>query len=153
MSPLMLDAVLAYAHYIGIGLLVTFLAVETALVRDGMTADHIMRVARIDIGIGAAATLILFAGFGRVLYGLKGPAYYLGSHVFWTKMALFILAALASLPPTIQYLRWRKSLRADPAFRPDAAKVRMVRGHIIAEWVFLALIPVAAVLMARGVGL
>ena len=149
MSPLFLDGLFAYGHFIGIGVLVAFLAMETALTRDEMTPERMLRLARIDAGIGAGAMLILAAGICRVLYGLKGADFYLGNPAFLAKMGLFVLAALASMPPTIQFLKWRKALAADPAFRPASNKVRAIRGHLFAEWGCLVLIALAAVLITR----
>ena len=149
MSPLFLDGLFAYGHFIGVGLLVAFLAMETALTRDEMTPERMLRLARIDAGIGAGAMLILAAGIGRVLCGLKGADFYLSNSAFLAKMGLFVLAALASLPPTIQFLKWRKALAADPAFRPTPKKVRVIRGHLFAEWGCLVLIALAAVLITR----
>lgn len=153
MDAVVLDAVLAYLHHVGIGLLLACLAMETALVRAPFSAPLINRLARIDAGAGFAAGLILVAGAGRVMYGLKGAEFYTSNHVFWTKMALFALAAGASLPITINLLKWRKAAILDPAFQPPPEKLRTVQRHIKIEWGLILLIPLAAVLMARGVGL
>lgn len=153
MDAVVLDAALAYLHHLGIGLLIVCLAMETVLVRGPFTAPLIYRLGRIDAGTGFAAGLILFAGIGRVLYGLKGSEFYVGNHVFWTKMALFALTALASIPVTIQILKWRKAAILDPAFQPAPEKLRLVQRHIKMEWGLILFIPLAAVLMARGVGM
>lgn len=153
MDAVMLDAVLAYLHHLGIGILIVCLAKETALVRGPLSQTQFYRLARIDAGAGFAAALILFAGIGRVMYGLKDATFYTNNHVFWTKMALFLLTALASIPVTINLLRWRKAAILDAAFQPAPEKLRLVRRHINIEWVLLLLIPLAAVLMARGFGM
>src|SRR5687768_11711128 len=98
MSPLVLDATLAYLHHFGVGCFVAFLAMETALVRVPFTAASLNRLGIIDAFAGLSAALILLAGASRVMWGMKGPEYYVGNHVFWTKMALFVLVALASVP-------------------------------------------------------
>lgn len=149
MSPLFLDGLFAYGHFLGIGLLIAFLAMETALIREEMTPERILRLARIDAGVGAGAMLTLAAGACRVFYGLKGADFYLENSAFLIKMALFVLAALASFPPTIQFLKWRKALAADPAFRPEPRKVRVVCGHLMAEWACIVVIALAAVLITR----
>ncbi len=149
-----LDAFLAYGHFFFIGTMIACLAMETALMRAGdFSGPRLQRLARIDLFYGLSALLIIVFGVARVLYGLKGAEYYIENHVFWTKMALFAAAALASVPPTINFMRWRKASSTDPAFAPPPRKLRSVRGHIIAQWFLLALIPIAAVLMARGVGM
>ena len=153
MDAVMLDAILAYLHHLGIGILITCLAMETALVRGPFTPSLYNRLAGIDAGAGFAAGLILFAGIGRVMYGLKGAEVYTDNHVFWTKMALFALAAGASIPVTINLLKWRKAAIVDANFQPAPEKLRLVRRHIKIEWALILLIPLAAVLMARGFGM
>lgn len=150
MSPLALDAVFAYAHFFAIGCLVAVLAMETVLLREAVTATVIARLAKIDLGYGLSVALILIAGGGRVAYGLKGAAYYIGNPVFWVKMGLFAAAGLASLPPTLQFIAWRKALSTDSKFQPAAAAIQRVRVLIKLQWLLLALIPLAAVLMARS---
>ncbi len=153
MDAVLIDAILAYLHHLGIGLLVVCLAMETALVRQPFTAALIARLARIDSGTGLAAALILFAGAGRVMYGLKGAEFYVANHVFWTKMTMFALAALASIPVTITLLKWRKAALVNPAYQPDAKSLRRVQRHMQMEWGIILVIPLAAVLMARGFGM
>ncbi|MGE4064255.1 MAG: DUF2214 family protein [Rhodospirillaceae bacterium] len=153
MDAVLLDAILAYLHHLGIGILIVCLAMETVLVRGPLDAALFYRLARIDAGAGFAAALILFAGIGRVMYGLKGVEFYTSNHVFWTKMALFALAAGASMPVSINIIKWRKAAVADANFQPPSGKLRTVRRHIKIEWALILLIPLAAVLMARGFGL
>lgn len=153
MDAVLIDAILAYLHHLGIGLLIVCLAMETALVRQPFTAMLIYRLARIDSGTGFAAALILFAGVGRVMYGLKGSEFYISNHMFWTKMTMFALAALASIPVTITILKWRKAAIVNANFQPDAKSLRRVQRHIQIEWGIILIIPLAAVLMARGFGM
>lgn len=153
MNVVVLDAALAYLHHLGIGILIVGLAMEMALVRGPLTQFQFYRLARIDAAVGFGAALILFAGSGRVMYGLKGAEFYMTNHVFWTKMVLFALAGGASVPVTINLLKWRKAAIVDAAFQPPPEKLRTVQRHIKIEGALLLLIPLMAVLMARGVGM
>jgi uncharacterized membrane protein len=110
-SPTVIDAVFAYAHFFGIGCLVAVLAMETAMLRGDLRPAIFERLAKLDLGLGVSAVLILVAGAGRVGMGLKGAAYYMGN----------------------------------PA--PDA--LHRTRLFIKAEWLLLALNPLAAVVMTR----
>ena len=96
---------------------------------------------------------MVLVGAARVMFGAKGSAYYMANAFFWTKMGLFVAVGLLSIPPALSYLAWRRRLRADPAFRPDAAALRSVRRALWAEVVLFAGIPVAAAAMARGYGM
>ena len=147
------DAILAYLHFFGIGCLVAVLAAETVLVKPQMAAPTIARLSRIDLGYGLAAALILIAGAGRVVYGLKGAMFYMGNPAFWVKMGLFAATGLISIAPTMTFIAWRRAITNEPTFHPAAGKIARGRLLIRLQWVLLALIPLAAVLMARGIGM
>ena len=60
-----------------------------------------------------------------------------------------VLAGIASVPPTLAFFAWRKALKQNARFQPPADAVARVRRFVKLEWLLLALIPLAAVLMAR----
>ncbi len=62
-------------------------------------------------------------------------------------MATFVLIALLSVPPTMRYLRWRRSTTV-----PSEAEIGFVRRFLWAEVALFALLPVFAAAMARGYG-
>jgi putative membrane protein len=148
----MTDLVLAIGHHLLMFALVTVLVMKMMLIRPEMTSAHVTRVGRLDIAFGAIAGLILVVGFARVFYGVKGPNYYLTNLFFWAKIAAVLGVGLLSLPPTIRIIAWRAALRANAAFRPQSAEIRVVRGYMHWEAVVFVLIPVFAALMARGYG-
>ena len=144
------DALLAYLHYAAIFALIWFLAIEWNLLRSGAPALDIDRLARIDAGFGLSAGLVFLTGAARAVYGLKGWSFYAHNPVFHLKIGLFVLVGLISILPTVAFLRWRKAHRADPTFRVPDAQWRRARLLVIAELHLVALIPLAAVIMARG---
>jgi putative membrane protein len=148
-----LDALLAALHHVCVFGLFVILTAEMVLVRPGITAEAIVRVVRIDLFYGILAGLALVAGVLRVMYGAKGAAFYTGNPVFWTKLGLFVLIGLLSLPPTVNYIRWRKALRASPATLPSASAIQSTRKLIHIQFGLLFLLPILAALMARGIGL
>jgi putative membrane protein len=66
-------------------------------------------------------------------------------------MALYLAIALISVVPTMRFIKWRRALDAGGA-PPDAAAVAGVRRLIHVELTLFALMPLMAVLMARGIG-
>jgi putative membrane protein len=88
----------------------------------------------------------------RVFLGDKGPAYYATNSLFWAKMAVFALVGAISIMPTLKFLRWRREGRADPHFRPDVRALVSVRRALFAEAGLVALLPILAAGMARGIG-
>ena len=143
------DAILAILHHLLIFALVVVLTMEIMLTRRDMGAARVLYLSRIDLAYGAIATAIVVVGIGRVLYGLKGPEYYLVNEFFWAKMAAFVGVGLLSIRPTLVIQRWRSAARADPEFRPAGDEVMTVRSFMHTEAMLFTLIPVFAALMAR----
>jgi putative membrane protein len=147
------DWALASFHHLAIFTLAATLAAELALLTITIDAVAIRRLARIDTAYGIAAAVVVIAGVLRVFFGAKGYEYYVANHIFWTKMALFLIVGLLSIPPTLRYLKWNRALRADTTFRPATVEIGRLRRYLWAEAAFFMAIPVAAAAMARGYGI
>lgn len=143
----MLDLTLAIGHHLLIFGLFAILVGELLMVGPAIDAAGIGRVARIDLWYGIVAAMILLLGFSRAVFAAKGWAYYQHNAFFWAKIATFLLIGVLSVPPTLAYLRWRRTETA-----PSAAEVRRVRGYLWVETLLFALLPVFAAAMARGYG-
>jgi len=153
MSPNVLDALLAYLHFSALFLLVACLGAQLFLLRAQPGANVIPSLSRSDIGLLIAAVLVLATGLARVFFGIKGAGFYAGNPLLYVKLVLFLAIGLISIKPTLRYIRWGKSLAADAGFTPPAAEVASARRMVVLELHLLALIPLAAVFMARGMGL
>ena len=147
------DLILAILHHLlAFGLFGVFLALF-AMVRPGLSGAALHRVAIIDRFQGAFAGLLIVVGVLRVLYGLKGPDFYLSSWTFWAKMAAFMTVGLLSALPTIRIIGWHKAAKADPAYVVPDGAIAGVRIWLNLQLLFILLIPVFAAMMARGIGL
>jgi len=146
------DAILAYLHFAAIFALLWFLAKEWTLLKAGVASLQVQRLATADIGFALAAMAVLATGASRLLFGAKPVAFYTGNPVFHIKVSLFVLAALISIRPTLAFLRWRKAVAANANFRVDEREWRLVKRLVLIEMHMVALIPVFAVLMERGIG-
>ena len=144
------DAILAYLHFAAIFTLVWFLAKEWTLLRAGASALDAERLAGTDGWYGRMAGVVALTGAARAVFGLKGWSFYAHNPLFHLKLGLFVLVALLSIKPTIAFLRWRKAFRADSAYRVPETEWRSVRRWVMVELHVIALIPLAAVLMSRG---
>lgn len=148
----MTDAALAYLHYACILLLAGALSAEALLLRASPGAATITALVRADILYMVAAVLALASGTGRLLFGAKGMAFYLANPWFHTKLALFLVIGLISIGPTRCFLRWRRESNAKGAFIPATTEIVRTRRLVMLEVHLLALLPLAAVCMARGIG-
>ncbi len=147
------DFVLASLHHLAAFSLVAIVAIELALVRPGMDAATIKRLSRIDLAFGLAAGAVLAAGFARVFYGVKGPAYYLGNPIFWTKIGIFALIGFLSIRPTLRFLAWRRLVQLDPQALPAPEDMIQAKRMIHIEAALVLLLPILGAAMARGYGL
>jgi len=140
----------AFLHHLAAFTLVAAIAVEFMLIRMELTLATARRLLIADAVLGASATLVLVVGLLRVFYFEKGAVYYFSNHAFLTKLAVFILVAVLSIIPTMEFLSWRRALKAGQVPRPDAKKLKLVGRLIHAELAGIVVILLAAAMMARG---
>ena len=147
-----LEAILAYLHLLAILTMVVFIASEAALCRiEWLNAKVVERLVRLDAIYAGAAVAVLATGVARTIWGVKGTAWYWTNPLLHIKLTLFVVVALLSIGPTRSYLRWRKRQRADGTL-PTEAEVRKTRKLVMIEAHLIALVPLAAVFLARGFG-
>lgn len=146
-----MEPLIAYLHYLSIILLGAFLTAELVVCRPPLRPEQVRQLPRLDIAFFAAAILSLATGLLRLFFYAKGVGFYLPNPAFIAKMALYVTIALISIVPTRQFIRWRRALDAGGS-PPDAGVVSRVRRLLHLELALVALMPLAAVLMARGAG-
>ena len=146
-----MEPLIAYLHYLAIVLIAGFLVAEMVVCRPSLEAEHVRLLPRLDIVFFGGALLALATGVLRVLYYAKGVGFYLPNPYFLVKMALYLTIALLSIKPTVSFLRWRRQL-AESGALPPPAEIAAARRRIHVEVALLALMPLLAVLMARGIG-
>ena len=128
------DLMLAILHHFLIFALAAIIAAELVLVRPGLKAETLGRLARIDGAYGLIAMLIILVGIGRVFFGLKGWEYYIYYWAFWAKMAAFAAGRPAVDPPTMRFIalaqgrRGRSGLRRSRRRDPRRALLPACRG-------------------------
>ncbi len=149
----MLDLFLAIIHHLLVFALCGVLAAELVIIRRGLGASEVRRLAAVDAWYGALAAAIIIAGFARAIFAAKGWAYYSHNLFFWLKLAAFAGVGFLSAPPTLKILAWRRSSRTDATFAPPPDEVRRVQRFLVTEVVLFAFIPVFAAAMARGYGM
>lgn len=147
-----LEALLAYLHLLAILTMVVFIASEAALCRvQWLNAAVVERLARVDRVYGIAAGAVLATGIARSWWGVKGTAWYWTNPLLHLKLALFVFIGILSIVPTRRFLRWRQALRAGGTL-PTEAEIAGTRKLVMIQAHLLALIPLAAVFLARGFG-
>ena len=143
----------AYVHFASIIALGGILMAELVLYRQDITLGQARLLQRLDLHYLLAAMLALGSGLARVLWFEKSTSYYLDNPVFWVKMGVFLIIALLSVIPTVHYLRW--SPRLKQGHKPEIAdkQFKTIKRYLIVELALLMVMPLLAVLMARGIGM
>jgi putative membrane protein len=148
---MLVESLLAYAHFVAILSLVVFITSEAALCRpEWMNAAVVQRLARVDMIYAASAVLVLLTGVARTVWGLKGAGWYWSQPLLHIKFTLFVVIGLLSIKPTLTFIRWKKALTANGTL-PAEAEVRSTRRLVMVQAHLMLLIPLAAVMLARGV--
>jgi putative membrane protein len=147
-----INSIMASLHHVLAFTLTAALVYEFIAYRKGLTIAEARRIQRVDLVYGISAGLLIVVGLLRVYFFEKGPNFYLYNHVFWTKMALFVIIGLLSIYPTIRFIKWGPVLEGNKQPEIPDQEYKNVRLLLWLEMAGLVLILFAAPLMARGVG-
>ncbi len=149
----MTEVLVVYLNFAAMILIAVFLAIEYLICVPGLARERVKLLARIDLLYLIAAALALATGVARLVWFGKGAVFYLHNPVFYLKLALFVAIGLISIPPTIQYLRWMRLTKTSAGAVAADFEVLRSRRYVLVELALFALIPLLAVLMARGIGI
>jgi putative membrane protein len=146
------DAILAYLHFTAIFVFFSFLVVETMMLRGRLEDRDVRLLGRVDIWYFGAAIAVLVTGFSRLVWGAKGAEFYLASWPIYAKLGLFVLVGVLSVGPTLRFIQWRRMFERDASWAVPDAERKRARRAVMIELHLAALIPLFAVIMARGLG-
>jgi putative membrane protein len=149
----MLDALLAWAHFVSIFAFISCLLAEVFFYARTLSEQTLKRLARVDIAYGILVVAVVGTGIARVVFSPKTSAFYLHDGIFWTKMALFLAIGLLSIPPTIHFIRLRDAATdVKGTIEIAAGTYRTVRACMVCEVALMFFVPLCASLMAHGYG-
>ena len=143
----MLDLTLAIAHHLLVFAIFGIFFAEFWALRPGLSGATVIRIASVDLWYGILAAAIILVGFSRAVFAAKGWTYYSHNAFFWAKIAAFAAIGILSLPPTLAFIRWRKSGAV-----PSDSDVLKTRRYLHAELAIFVFLPIFAAAMARGYG-
>jgi putative membrane protein len=149
----MVAAVFAWLHLLAAGLGAGLLLSEYWLCRRMPDRLQVKVLGQVDLGYQLALIAGLATGIARGLYYGQDLEVYLSNRLFWLKLVVFLLIVAVAVAPTLQYIRWNREARSAPAFAPLTREVDRVRGAITLALGLWLLLPLIAVLVARGYGL
>ncbi|HBD32894.1 MAG TPA: DUF2214 domain-containing protein, partial [Cupriavidus sp.] len=76
---------------------------EAVVLRPDMPPSAVRRLSQYDFFYFLSAMAVLATGLLRLFYGAKGVDFYLHNPWFHAKITVFVLIALATLPPTFAF--------------------------------------------------
>jgi putative membrane protein len=120
-------AFFAFLHHVAAFTLVAAVAVQFVLIRAELSAENARRLSAVDAVLGLSALTVLAVGLLRVFYFEKGASYYFHSVPFIVKLSVFVIVALASIYPTVQFAAWRKALKHGSMPTVAPGKLRAIR--------------------------
>jgi len=142
------EILLRYIHFVSIFTIVGTVTAEHLLLKKQLSRREIARLSRIDAVYGFAAIVLLAAGLTLWLGSYGKPAeFYSKNWIFHMKITCFTAIGLLSIYPTVFFIKQRKGDPEELVIIPKSIfwMLRM-------ELLLLAVIPLLAGLMARGVG-
>ncbi len=146
-----LAAVVSSLHLLALAIGLPAIVVRGRALKAPLDDAGLRRLFAADNAWGIAAALWLVTGLLRAFAGLeKGSVFYLGSALFWTKMALFVIVVLLEIRPMLTFIRWRVARG-----RGETPDTSSARGLYVVSHIQMALVVVmvfVASLMARGFG-
>ena len=139
-----------YLHYIGIMALMGALITEHLFLKPGLSKSQVKALKTIDWIYGLSAILVLATGLLRWFFYGKGSDFYLSNPLFHVKLTLFVILGVVSLFPSFKFRKWNKLFKSGQ--QPDISEkvVKKQLMFIRIELLIMAIIPLLAVMIARG---
>ena len=145
-------ALFTYLHLLAAGLAAGLLLGQHWLLKRPLDRIQLGLLGAMALGQLLAAIASLATGMALATEFGMGGGYYLGNHLFLLKIVLFGLLAAVSALPLTQYVRWSRASRAAASFVPLGREIKRVRASVSLAIGLMALMPLPAVLLARGYG-
>ena len=142
-----LELLFRYLHFIGIIMVAGMLCTQRIIIKPRMSGISLRTIARVDAMYGLGSVLFVGAGLCLWLWVGKPAEYYTYNWIFILKLSLAVILGILSLWPTRFFWKFRKSSDSNEYDVPGFVLI-----IINIELILLAIIPLCAVLMARGYG-
>jgi putative membrane protein len=145
-----MSTLFAFLHHVCAFTLVSAVGDRVHADPSGADASSARRLQATDMVLGIAAGALFIIGLLRVFYFEKGVDYYFHSHAFTAKFSIFIAIGLLSIIPTVEFLSWRRALKAGQVPAISAKKLRLITAVLHGELLSIVIILLCAAIMARG---
>jgi putative membrane protein len=134
-------------HFAAIFTFAGALVIENMAIKPQITGEDARNLVKVDAVYGISALFVLTSGLTLWLWVGKPSEFYSSNPIFHAKLGLFTLMVLCAIAPTIFFNKHSKS-------EEEVIEVALLLRVLLKfQLVLLVLIPVLALLMARGIGI
>jgi putative membrane protein len=143
------SAIVASLHYLALAIGLPAVFLRGRALKSPLDDAGLRRLFAADSMWGVAAGLWVATGLLRAFGGLeKGSAFYLGSPLFYLKMALFLAIVALEVRPMLTFIRWRQDRRRGARVDTSQARALFKVNHI--QLALAVVMVFVASAMARG---
>ncbi len=142
----MLDLLIRYIHLLAVLVLIIALLIENLAISSALSKEDTDNLARVDLVYLSSLLLAALAGIALWLWVGKPAQFYNGNPVFHAKLGLFTMLILLAAYPHLFLRKSRRALQF-PVHVP-AAVIWLLRIQLVV----IAVIPISAWMLARGIG-
>ena len=134
-------------HFVAIFIFAGALVIENMAIKPQITGEDARNLAKVDAVCGISALFVLLFGLTLWLWVGKPSEFYSSNPIFHAKLGLFTLMVVFAIAPTIFYNKHSKS-------EEEVIEVpQLLRLLLRFQLILLVVIPVMALLIARGIGI
>tara|TARA_B110000091_G_scaffold171816_1_gene184884 strand:- start:336 stop:773 length:438 start_codon:yes stop_codon:yes gene_type:complete len=134
-------------HFAAIFTFAGALVIENMAIKPQITGEDARNLVKVDAVYGISALFVLTSGLTLWLWVGKPSEFYSSNPIFHAKLGLFTLMVLCAIAPAIFFNKHSKS-------EEEVIEVALLLRVLLKfQLVLLVLIPVLALLMARGIGI
>ena len=134
-------------HFAAIFTFAGALVIENMATKPQITGEDTRNLAKVDAVSGVSAIFVLIFGLALWLWVGKPSEFYSSNPIFHAKLGLFTLMVVCAIAPTVFYKKHSKS-------EEEVIEVpKLLRLLLRFQLILLVVIPVMALLIARGIGI
>lgn len=148
---MILEAILSYLHISAILAMVVFITSEGSICRPEWFNEAVLkRMLRVDLIYMICGAAVGVTGLMRVVLGAKGSDWYMIQPMLHVKVLLYLIVGIIAIKVSVALQKWLGAFEKDGSL-PAEAEIRRVRRLIMIEAHIIMVIPLFAVLFARGI--
>jgi len=147
-----MDILIPYLHYIGIMVLMGALVAQHLMTKTNMDKYDFTSLVNVDRIYWIAAIIALTTGLLRWFFvDPKGVDFFNTNPLFHIKVTLFVVLLVLSIFTTLKFYKWRNKSKMDSYFTTSEKEAKKQLMLIRIELLLMVIIPLLAVMVAKGV--